>query len=136
MIQLGTDDAKNRGEAIAAGDADEQVLLERLAKGDKRAFWVIWLRYRQEFYAHCLHWMGGNREEAEDALSSASLRALKYLSVHAPAIVNVKAWLLRLLYNHCMSLRRRAKRRGQLLQQRRRLIRAAAGVARRRRRIA
>ena len=116
MIPLRTDDAKNRGEAIAADDADEQALLERLAQGDKMAFWVIWMRYRQEFYAHCLSWMGGDREEAEDALSSASLRALKYLAVHAPNIVNIKAWLLRLLYNHCMSIRRAAKRRDQLLQ--------------------
>ena len=115
MMQPRTDNARNREGAIAADVADEQVLLQRLAEGDKLAFWAIWMRYQQEFYAHCLRWMGGDREEAEDALSSASLRALKYLSAHASNIANVKAWLLRLLYHHCMSQQRIAKRRDQLL---------------------
>jgi DNA-directed RNA polymerase specialized sigma24 family protein len=50
--------------------------------------------------------MGGNHADAKDALSDASLRAWQYVSSHATEITNIKAWLLRLLYNHCMNMRR------------------------------
>jgi RNA polymerase sigma factor (sigma-70 family) len=95
---------------IPADEADEQVLLQRLAQGDQIAFWAIWTLYRKDLFAYCLRCMGGNREEAEDALSSASLKAWKHLPAHAQDIVNVKAWLLRLLRNHCISIWRARKR--------------------------
>jgi RNA polymerase sigma factor (sigma-70 family) len=83
----------------------EQVLLRRLAAGDAEAFWDLWEQYRStEFTSHCLRWMGGSREDAEDALSGASLRALERLLTHASAVTNAKAWLTRLLYNHCMNV--------------------------------
>lgn len=116
MIQSWTDDANARVGDLPADETDEQFLLRRLAQGDKLAFWRIWMRYREDFFSRCFRWMGGSREEAEDALSSASLKAWKYLSAHAEEIVNVKGWLLRLLYNHCMSLRKTRKQHDDIMQ--------------------
>lgn len=99
-----------------ADEVDERLLLQRLAQGDRRAFWSIWMRHQEELFSRCLHWLGGNRAEAEDALSSASLKAWKHLPAHAQDIVNVKGWLIRLLYNHCIDIRRTLKRHHHIVQ--------------------
>lgn len=106
MIQPWMADHKAGVTDIPADEADEQVLLRRLARGDRIAFWTIWTLYRKDLFIYCLRCMGGNREEAEDALSSASLKAWKHLPAHAQDIINVKAWLLRLLRNHCIDMQR------------------------------
>jgi RNA polymerase sigma factor (sigma-70 family) len=86
---------------------EEQKLLQCLAQGEAIAFWTLWERYRQDLlYPCCLRWMGGNHADAEDALSSASLKAWQGLAAGAHEIANVKAWLLRLLHNLCMDMRR------------------------------
>lgn len=111
VTQLQTDHTHERVSDVLATDTDTRLLLQRLAQGEQQAFWAIWERYREEcFYRYCLQWMGGNREDAEDALSSASLRAWRYLSIHAHKITNVKAWLTRLLYHHCMSMHKACQR--------------------------
>lgn len=88
---------------------DNSTVLDRLANGEADAFWDLWEHYKPTLSRRCLQWMGGNRADAEDALSSASLKAWQYLAIHATQIVNVKAWLFRLLYNHCMSMQRANK---------------------------
>jgi RNA polymerase sigma-70 factor (ECF subfamily) len=116
MRQSWTDYANDRGIDIPADEADEQLLLQRLAQGDRLAFWGIWMSYQEEFFSRCLHWMGGNRAEAEDALSSACLRAWKYLPAYAKDVVNVKGWLIQLLHNHCMNIRQSLRRRDHMMQ--------------------
>jgi RNA polymerase sigma factor (sigma-70 family) len=91
---------------------EEQKLLGCLAQGEAIAFWTLWERYRQDLlYPCCLRWMGGNHADAEDALSSASLKAWQGLAASAHEIANVRAWLLRLLYNLCMDMRKSYDRR-------------------------
>ena len=116
MRQSWTDYANDRAMDIPADEADEQLLLQRLAQGDQLAFWAIWMPYQEEFFSRCLHWMRGNREDAEDALSSACLRAYKHLPAYAEDIVNVKGWLIRLLHNHCMSIRQTSRRHDHIMQ--------------------
>lgn len=90
-----------------ATSTEENVLLSRLAQGDRTAFWEIWEYYQTPLlFRLCLRWMDGNREDAEDALSSARLNAWRYLAAHPDEIVNLKAWLTRVLYNHCMNMRK------------------------------
>jgi RNA polymerase sigma-70 factor (ECF subfamily) len=108
--------ANDRAMDLPTDEADVELLLQRLARGDKLAFWAIWMRYREEFFSFCLHWMGGNREDAEDALSSACLKALQHLPDYAEDIVNVKGWLIRLLHNHCMSIRQTLRRHDDIMQ--------------------
>lgn len=116
MIQPRTEHANDGEMDIPADDADAQLWLQRLARGDRRAFWAIWMSYQEELFCCCLRWMGGDREEAEDALSSASLKAWQHLPACAEDIVHVKGWLSRLLYNHCMSIRQTRKRHALLMQ--------------------
>jgi RNA polymerase sigma factor (sigma-70 family) len=96
------------GETMATAD---RLSLQRLAQGDTVAFWGLWERYRAELFAHHgLRWMSGNLADAEDALSSSSLKACQYLADTAPEIRSVKGVLTRLLHNHCMEMWREHKR--------------------------
>lgn len=99
----------------AVEDAEEQTLLQRFIEGDRLAFWAIWARYQKELFSHSLRWMDGNREEAEDALSAASLKAWQHLSRYTQENINVKAWFLKLLHNHCIDIIRSFKRQDQLV---------------------
>ena len=93
--------------SVADAKADDHhILSHQLSRGEPAAFWDVWEHHKPTLSRHCLEWMGGNHADAEDALSGASLRAWQYVSTHASEITNVKAWLLRLLYNHCMSMQR------------------------------
>lgn len=95
----------------------EHELLQRLAQGDTAVFWEIWQRHQNStFFRYCLWWMSGNYEDAEDALSLASLKACKGLQVSANEISSVKGWIIRLLHNHCIDLCRARERRIKSLQ--------------------
>lgn len=50
--------------------------------------------------------MEGNYEDAEDVLYSARLKAWQCLPLYAQEITHVKAWLIRLIRNHCIDVRR------------------------------
>ena len=113
MIQ--TDHASDGMIDCSVDDADEQILLQRLVQGDRLVFWAIWELYQKELFIYCLRWMGGNREEAEDALSAASIKAWQHLPRYAQENINVKAWLLKLLHNHCIDMIRSFKRQNQLV---------------------
>ena len=60
--------------------------------------------------------MGGVREDAEDALSRAMLRALDKLQHIGPRIENIRAWLTRLTVNLCADVHRERKRRTRRLE--------------------
>ncbi|MEM9089876.1 MAG: RNA polymerase sigma factor [Cyanobacteria bacterium P01_F01_bin.53] len=89
---------------------EEQNLLDKLAEGDRSAFWDLWILYQHYLYARCLAWMGNNPFEAEEALSLAALRAWDHLPKHASKITNLKGWLNRLTHNICIDLHRQNKR--------------------------
>jgi RNA polymerase sigma-70 factor (ECF subfamily) len=86
-------------------------LLESLTQGNTRAFWELWGLYRGQLYHICLSHMDGVREDAEDALSRAMLRALDKLPHIGSRIENVRAWLIRLTINLCADMHRERKRR-------------------------
>jgi RNA polymerase sigma factor (sigma-70 family) len=110
MIHPLTADVDERVAGVLTEEPDERVLLQRLAQGDRAAFWEIWATYREQRFSNCLYWMDGSREDAEDALSSASLKAWVHMPAYAPKITHVKSWLMALLHNHCMDIRRALKR--------------------------
>lgn len=110
MIRPLTADLDERVAGTLTEAADERVLLQRLAQGDRAAFWEIWATYREQLFANCLYWMNGSREEAEDALSSASLKAWTHMPNYALKIKHVQGWLITLVHNHCLDIRRALKR--------------------------
>lgn len=79
---------------------------EELEKG----FWQQWQQYQDYLYYCCIKWMGGNRTEAEDALSRAMLKAWEKVKQYAGKITNIKAWLTSLTHNLCMDIHRKRSR--------------------------
>ncbi|WP_392530695.1 RNA polymerase sigma factor [Nostoc sp. C117] len=73
-------------------------------------FWQLWQQYRDYHYSRCLQWMGGDRNDAEDSLSLAMLKAWKKWPDYADKITNPKAWLTRLIHNLCMDIHRKRQR--------------------------
>ena len=85
-------------------------LLCRVAEGNTVAFWMLWDLHKAHLYHLCLWQMGGVREDAEDALSRAMLRALEKLPNNARKIENFRAWLSRLTLNLCVDMHRERRR--------------------------
>lgn len=92
-------------------EAEEKKMLSYLSQGDDRAFWALWEDHKSHLFALCLRQMGGIREDAEDALSRAMLKAWDSLPYCASNITNLRAWLNRLVYNLCVDIHRERKRR-------------------------
>jgi len=86
----------------------EQRVLSRVSDYPN-AFFLLWPSYRHDLHRACLAWMG-NQQDAEDALSEIALKAWKRLPTHAQNITNLKGWLIRLSYNHCMDRQRQRQR--------------------------
>lgn len=85
-------------------------LLCRVAEGNTPSFWMLWDLHKGHLYHLCLWQMGGVREDAEDALSRAMLRALEKLPNNACKIENFRAWLSRLTLNLCVDMHRERRR--------------------------
>lgn len=97
-------------------ELEDHQLLQRVAQGDRTAFWVVWERYRQHLLSrHSLLFMDGNHADAEDALSDISIQVLQHLLESKDEIRHVKNWLKRVLYNHCMMTWRTHRRQAECL---------------------
>ncbi|HYE47484.1 MAG TPA: sigma-70 family RNA polymerase sigma factor [Caulobacter sp.] len=68
------------------------------------AFWPIWLAHQDALRSRSLRLSGGNRADAEDALSNAMVRAAQAFA--RQPVQNPGAWLLRILHNTCMDQHR------------------------------
>jgi len=79
---------------------------EDLGKG----FWQQWQQYRDYLYHCCIKWMGGNRTDAEDALSRAMLKAWEKVQKIRVEIDNFKSWLSTLTHNLCVDIHREHSR--------------------------
>lgn len=88
---------------------DQQVLLKSLSKGDRTAFWQLWIPLQDYLYHRCLTWMDGNIPDAKDALSKATLKAWEQLFLHADNIINLKAWVIRFTHNLCIDIHRESR---------------------------
>lgn len=76
--------------------------LERPASMDR--FWAIWMAHQTALRQRSLRLSGGNRADAEDALSAAMVRAAQ--AFQRQPVENPRAWLVRILHNTCMDLHR------------------------------
>lgn len=85
---------------------EEKLLLESFSRGEMSAFWQLWQQHRDYLYSRCLGWMGNNYDDAEDALSLASLKAWHKLPEYAEKITNLRAWFTRLTHNLCVDIHR------------------------------
>jgi RNA polymerase sigma factor (sigma-70 family) len=68
-------------------------------------FWAIWMAHQEVLRHRSFRLSGGNRADAEDALSSAMVRAAQ--AYMRQQVQNPRAWLLTILHNTCMDHHRR-----------------------------
>lgn len=95
-----------------SGDAQHTAAIaESILQGDFAAFYQVWEPHRPYLFKLCLRRMSGIREEAEDALSRAMLKAWERLPHHAHKIRHLKAWLAQLTLNLCADIHREQRRR-------------------------
>lgn len=87
--------------------AGESSLLQAVRAGDASAFWQLWEAHSGRLFAICLSRMHGNREDAQDALGDAMLRAFERMPCCAGRIVRLEQWLNRLTRNVCTDIHRR-----------------------------
>jgi RNA polymerase sigma factor (sigma-70 family) len=97
-------------------DVEAQRLLGRLSHVDFATFYGIWEPYYPYLFKLCLRQMGGIREDAEDALCRAMLKAWERWPHHAHKIRHVKAWLVRLTLNLCTDIVREHKRQARIFE--------------------
>ncbi|MEM7556639.1 MAG: RNA polymerase sigma factor [Cyanobacteria bacterium P01_A01_bin.84] len=91
-------------------DQKKRNFFEKTSLKDKNTFWQFWQQYQDYFYHRCLQWMNGNPDEAQEALSQAMLKGWEKFPEHQENILNVKAWLSKLIYNLCVDLHRQRDR--------------------------
>ncbi|MDJ0516653.1 MAG: RNA polymerase sigma factor [Trichodesmium sp. MO_231.B1] len=91
-------------------ELDKNNLLKSISLGEHTAFWQLWLLYQDYLYGRCITWMGGDRTNAEEALSLARMKAWEKLPHYAEKITNPKAWLTRMTHNLCVDLHRKRHR--------------------------
>ncbi|HHG85930.1 MAG TPA: sigma-70 family RNA polymerase sigma factor [Bacteroidetes bacterium] len=75
----------------------------------RETFWQLWVGHQPFLLKLCLYWMKGDVAEAQEALSGAMMRALEGTPDKLPEIGNVRAWLAKIVRNHCIDLLRQQK---------------------------
>lgn len=76
-------------------------------------FGDLWRQQYRKLLAHCLHWTGGRRDLAEEALARSGALALEKYPEHAAELRHPGAWLQRITYHVCVDLHREIKRRSE-----------------------
>ena len=61
----------------ASAALEERILLNKLAQGDRDAFWQLWELHRDYLTHRCQVWMGGNHDDANEVMSLASLKVCR-----------------------------------------------------------
>src|ERR1700735_5301323 len=88
-------------EGRARAAAPDAVLVQRVRKGDVRAFETIFRCHHVPLLSYCRH-MLGSRDEAEDALQQAFIRAHRAL-LGGSAPRELRPWLYAIARNCCLS---------------------------------
>jgi RNA polymerase sigma factor (sigma-70 family) len=87
----------------------DDVLVARLRSGDPDAFAIIHVRYRRPLLDFARHRLGARREEAEDLLQDALIRAYRALLADDRPI-ELRPWLYRIVANRVVDELRRPLR--------------------------
>jgi len=89
---------------------DSASLLHAVACGDAGAFWELWDAHAPMVRRVCTGFFGSRRDQAEDAFSTAMLRAWNQLPDRAAGIADPGAWIRTVTRNVCLDLHRSERR--------------------------
>ncbi|UCD24795.1 MAG: RNA polymerase sigma factor [Gemmatimonadota bacterium] len=87
------------------GSQSDAVLVHRILDGQVELFQVLVERYRSEFGRYATAMLGGDTDDAADALQEAFIRAYRSLAACRDP-ERFKAWLFRIVSNQCHNTRR------------------------------
>jgi len=91
------------------GSQSDAVLVRRILDGQVELFQVLVERYRTEFGRYATAMLGGDVDDAADALQEAFIRAYRSLASCRDR-ERFKAWLFRIVSNQCHNTRRARRR--------------------------
>ena len=98
----------------AAPDLRRATAIERQPTApEARTTHAMYEAYAGQIFGYCMNQLGGNREEAEDAVQSTFMNAFRGLQRGVVPQVE-SAWLFKIAHNVCLSRRRAAFRRGRV----------------------
>jgi RNA polymerase sigma factor (sigma-70 family) len=86
--------------------SDER-LVQRAARGDRRAFEEIFRRYHQDLYRFCLA-TAGNPQDAQDALQNTMVKVMRALPGEE-RLIRLKPWLYRIARNEAVETVRKRR---------------------------
>lgn len=89
---------------------EDALLLDRIAEGDRPAFWAFWCRHHADLFWTYHRLCKGNRQEIHDCLSGLCLNLSEALPVYARSIVTCRTWLRRTAINHFIDTHRSHQR--------------------------
>ena len=93
---------------MSSEPSSDAVIVRRVIAGDDEAYGILVARYRVRF-ARYAHYMLGNREDAEEALQDAFVRAWRALR-RCRDPERFDTWLFRILANRCRTRSARRQR--------------------------
>ena len=99
-------------EGLTVVDMTDAAIVRRVLDGDSDAYGILVDRYYDRYARFAVH-MLGNREDAEEALQDAFLRAYRALPRYEER-ERFGAWLFRMLVNRCRTTAVRRRRREQM----------------------
>ena len=80
-------------------------------------FNLIWRSHKHRIYSCCLKWLNGDKDKADDAMSLASEKALRYFQSNKEQVIKMYPWLCKLAYNICIDMHRIQTRQYELINQ-------------------
>lgn len=98
---------ESRSEPAGETRAPEDILLRRVAEGDKKAFIELYESYNDRLFVYCLRMMK-DRDRAKDALQNALIKIYERAKLYQEGS-NATAWLYRLTRNVCIDMLRADK---------------------------
>ena len=105
----GCDDPGDSPSYLRVSEVTDAVIVRRVLAGEAEAFSVLVDRYYDRYARFAVH-MVGNREDAEEALQDAFLRAYRSLGRYEEQ-ERFGAWLFRILVNQCRTVAAKGARR-------------------------
>jgi RNA polymerase sigma-70 factor (ECF subfamily) len=103
-VPLSLAPAEGRTPALSSAEDDEPALVERVRRGDTRAFDALVSRYMRRAFAVAWRLLG-NREDAEDLVQEAFMTVLRKIDTFEPGRA-FSPWFFRLLVNRGLNARK------------------------------